>query len=337
MGFVTNDYSVIVAGQDVTSKFNPLLLSIDIDRHSGKAADECKLELADPDGAIFLPQNRAHILVNLNGQQGFKGFVSDVDYKFSRKGRTLTVSASSIDHGSKVKEPVLKHLDNADLPTAAQHFCGPAGLSVHVAGSITSIARDYWLQQNESVMAWGQRIADEVGASWKIIGDQAYMVAISEGISVSGKTLQPIYATYGDNLIEGNVATVISRPKFKNVEISYFDRKKGERVKERVSSGIDDVDSDLRTVITSPNASHARHRAHAHGKHSKREKGGGDIVILGDVSAEPEAVVTLAGIREGIDGQYRISSVTHTLAKGEGFRTKLVLKEPHGKAGVDTR
>lgn len=338
MGFVTNDYSVIIDGQDVTSRFNPLLKSIKIDRTHGKAADECSLDLSDPDGSIYLPQERATVLININGQQAFMGFVSDVDYKFGKKsGRELTVGASSIDHGSKVKEPALKHMDQADLPTVAKKFGADAGIEVNVAGSITDVVRDYWIQQNESFMAWGQRIAGEVGASWKIIGTQAYMVAISEGISISGKTLQPIFATYGDNLLDGSVSPIISRPKFKNVEISYWDVKKGERVKETVPSGIDDVDSALRTVITAADSSQAKHRATAHGKHSKREKGGGGINILGDVNAEPEAIVTLSGIRPGIDGDYRIGSVSHTLGKGEGFKTHLTLKEPQGTAGIDTR
>jgi phage protein D len=337
MGFMlATQCQVIIQGTDVTSRFDPHLKSLKITRTHGKAADECTIDLADPDGYILLPQERATVLVNINGQQAFKGFVSDVDYKFGKEGRELSLTASSVDHGSKVKEPKLKHKDGGSLQDAASEFGKSAGLTTHVAGSITSVQRDYWLQQNESFMAWGQRIANEVGASWKIIGTDAYMVAISEGISISGKTLQAITATYGDNLLSGSVSPIISRPKFSDVKISYFDRAKGEKVEETVPTGIDDVDTALRTVITAADSNQSKQKAKAHGKHSKREKGSASIVILGDVRAEPEAIVTLAGIRPGIDGEYRIGSVSHDIGRG-GFTTNLSLKEPQGKAGIDKR
>ncbi|PWE55441.1 late control protein D [Metarhizobium album] len=338
MGIVSTSYQVIVAGQDVTSRFEPRLLSIKITRAADNAADECSIELADPYGDIVLPQDRAPVMININGDQAFMGFVSDVDYSFSKgDGRRMSVGASSVDLGSKVKEPFLKHKDDASLADVASEFGGRAGLQVSVAGSIKSIQRPYWLAQNESFMSWGQRIANEVGASFKIIGNRCYMVAINEGISVSGQTLTPIAVTYGVNLISGNIAPIISRPKFKNVEISYFDVKKGQRMKVDVPTGVDDVSSALRTVITASDEAQAKQQATTQGKKSDREKGGGSVTILGNVFAEPEALCNLSGIRPGIDGSYRIASVEHSLTKAAGFETTLNLKQPSGGAGVDTR
>ena len=186
-------------------------------------------------------------------------------------------------------------------------------------------------------MSWGQRIAKEVGASFKILGSDAYLVAINEGISASGKPLTPISATYGVNLISGNISPIISRPKFKEVEISYFDVAKGEKVKVKAPTGISDVDAALRTVISAADEDQAKNKAEAAGKNSDREKGAGSVTILGDVYAEPEALCFLSGIRPGIDGTYRISSVTHNLSKGSGFTTDVDLKQPQGGAGVDAR
>lgn len=335
--FIKTPYKVLVAGTDVTSRFDPLLLSIDISRASGEAADSCSLNLSDPDGRIKLPRERDPILIQIRNQQAFSGFTSDVEYDFDKGGgRKLTVSASSIDQGGKVKEPVLRSADNKKFPDVAKQWGQKAGLNVRVAGSIADIDRDYWIMQNESFMAWGRRISAEIGASFKVIGSDAYFVSLNEGISISGKTLTPIQARYGGNLISGKISPIIGRPKFKDVELSYFDIAKGEHVKVKVETGIEDVDASLRTVIQSANESQARDKAGAAGKESDREKGSGSITILGDVLAEPEAICAVSGIRPGIDGSYRISSVGHKLSRS-GFTSDLGLKQPQDGAGKDTR
>jgi uncharacterized protein len=338
MGFVTNDYAVWLNGQNVTSRLDPLLTSIKVTRASEAAADTCDIALADADGQIALPGERAPVLVFINGARVFSGFVSDVTASFSKgEGRALDVSASSVDNGSKVKEPVLRSADDLSFSDVARQWGQKAGLSVTVAGSVASVARPYWIMQNEDFLSWGQRMAREIGASFKILGSEAYFVGVNEGVSGSGKTLTAIEAVYGDNLISGSISPIISRPKFKNVEISYFDVKKGRRVNVPVETGIDDVDAALRTVISAADEAEAKQKAQAIGKQSDREKGGGSVVILGAEYAEPEAICNIRGVRPGVDGGYRIASVTHDLTKSGGFLTTLDLKQPQSGAGTDTR
>ncbi len=338
MGLISTDYQVWLSGQDVTSRLDPLLRSIKVTRAAEQASDTCTLELSDPDGRIVLPQERATVLVKVAGAQIFSGFVSDVSYTFGKgDGRRLSVGASSVDHGTKAKEPVLRSKDDAGFADVAKEWGKKAGLEVSVSGSINSVQRSYWVMQNESFMSWGQRVAREIGASFKVLGGRAYFVGINEGLSASGKVLTQVNATYGQNLISGSISPIISRPKFKEVELSYFDVKKGERVKVKVGTGIDDIDTALRTVIGYVDEAQAKQKAGAEGKRSDREKGGGSVSILGDPSAEPEALCNISGIRPGIDGSYRIAAVTHNLSKGGGFTTELDLKQPQNGAGVDKR
>lgn len=338
MGLISSKYAVWLNGQNVTSRLDPLLTSIKVTRAAEAAADTCDITLADAYGRVSLPGERAPVLVFVNGARIFSGFVSDVTASFSKsEGRTLDVSASSIDNGSKVKEPVLRSADDLSFSDVARQWGQKAGLSVTVAGSVASVARPYWLMQNEDFLSWGQRMAREIGASFKILGSEAYFVGVNEGISGSGKTLTAIDAVYGDNLISGSISPIISRPKFKNVEISYFDIQKGRRVNVPVETGIDDVDAALRTVISAADEAEAKQKAQAIGKQSDREKGGGSVVILGAEYAEPEAICNIRGVRPGVDGGYRIASVTHDLTKSGGFLTTLDLKQPQSGAGTDTR
>lgn len=329
---------IIVAGQDVTSRFQPSLKDVKITRASGEAADTCDLTLSDKNGKNILPGERAPVVVIVNGDLGFTGFVSDVTSNGGKgSGMELELSCSSIDQGSAVKQQQLKHKDDSSLSDFGSQLASAAGLALTVAGSIAGITRPYWLAQQESFMSWGQRIAKEIGASFKIIGDQAYLVGLNEGISASGKPLTPISAIRGINLERWSISPIISRPKFKEVEVSYFDIKKGERVSQKVPTGNSDVDASLRTVIGAANEDQAKNKANGASKSSDREKGAGSITIIGDILAEPEAICNVSGVRPGIDGAYRISSVSHSISKGSGFTSEISLREPQGSAGVDGR
>lgn len=327
-----------VAGQDVTSRFDPHLLECKITRASGEAADTCDLKLSDQNGDIVLPGERAPVLVIVNGDLGFTGFVSDVTHAGAKgSGSTLDISCSSIDQGSKVKEPSSKHKDDFSLSDFASEIGKTAGLAVTVAGSIAGLSRPYWGILNESFMSWGQRIAKEVGASFKIIGNQAYLVGLNEGISASGRPLTPVSAIAGVNLLTWSITPIMSRPKFKEAEVSYFDIKKGERVTQKVPTSNSDVEASLRHVIGAANEDQAKQKATGSSKSSDREKGAGSVTILGDILAEPEAMCNVSGVRPGIDGGYRVSSVSHTISKSAGFTSDISLSEPQGGAGVDSR
>ena len=338
MNFLKRDFKVLIAGTDVSSRFYPRLLDLAIERAAGQAADGATLTLSDKDGMTFLPSERAPIEVYLAGHWAFTGFVNRVSCKIDKAGgRTMTIGAESVDNGAKPKEPALRHKDKAKLADVAKEFGSKAGLSVQVLGSIADVERDYWLQQSESFLSWGQRMAREVGGTFKVIGTRAFLAARNEGLSASGKPLTPINATVGLNLIDGDVTPIVSRPKYKNVKLSYFDIAKGEKVEVDMDTGITDVDTILRSTLSVANKEQAEQKAKALGKESDREKGRGTVTIIGDARAEPEALCIISGFRPGADGAYRIDAVSHKLSKGGGFTTTLQLRQPQQGAGTDSR
>ncbi|WP_395175528.1 phage late control D family protein [Roseibium alexandrii] len=338
MSLLKRNHIVRVGGQDVTSRFAPLLLDLTVNRSAGKAADIANIRLANPGGMVIMPSDRAPMEIILGGHWAFEGFVSEVECSVDKSsGRTMMISASSVDQGGEATAPKLQHLDEADLRTVAQKFGSTAGLNVQVLGSIAEIKRDYWLQQNESFIAWGQRIADEVGATFKVLGSRAFFAGRNEGLSASGKTLTPIAATYGVNLISANIRPIVSQPRFKDVKISYFDRLKGERVEESSDTGIDGVATTLRYLLGSATKEQAQRVAEAKGKEADREKGQGTVTIIGDARAEPEAICTTSGVATGADGSYRIDAASLRLSKKSGFTTTVTLRQPQDGAGVDSR
>lgn len=338
MGYIKRRYTVLVGGVDVTSRLAPRLLKLSVKRCAGKATDSADIELANPNGSVFMPQERAPIDILLDGVWVFTGFVAEVSCSIDKDGgRKMKINASSVDHGGKAKTPSLRHKDKANLAAVAQEFGGKAGLQVTVMGEAAQIERDYWLQQNESFVSWGQRIARETGCTFKVIGDRAFIAPRNEGFSASGKPLTTIPAAWGANLLSADVTPIVSRPKYKNVKVSYYDTAKARRVEVDVASGVTDVDSILRTVLSAANEDHAKQKAKSLGKESAREQGQGNAKIVGDPRAEPEALCELSGVAPGADGTYRIDAVTHEVDSKGGFETTLDLRQPQGSAGKDKR
>lgn len=321
--------TIEINGSDVSGRLQPLMTSVSVERSAGKAADSATIELANPDAKYRVPKDRDQVKIKINGDWVFEGFVNDVNCHLAKSGgRTISVSASSMDHGAKVKEPVLRHKDDATLEDVMKDFGGKAGLDVTVIGSVASIKRAYWLQQNESFSSWAHRVAREVGGTLKIIGNRAFFTARNEGVSSSGRPLTTIIAAVGRNLKSADLQPVVNKPRYKKVKISYFDIGKGERIEEEVDTGIDGVDAALRTLFNAADKDQAKIKAGSLGKESDREKGGGSVTILGDTRAEPEGKCAVSGVMEGADGTYLIDGVTHSVSKSSGFETKLELRKP---------
>jgi len=336
--FIKGTYKVVVAGNDVTSRFSPHLTDLSIQRSAGEAADSADLSLSDQGGRLFLPPARAEVLIELNGMWAFEGFVTEVTCSIEKRGgRKMKISCSSVDDGGKSKEPSLRHKDNATFTDVAAEWGSKAGVNVQVLGSVASVHRDYWIQQNESFISWGQRMAREIGATFKVIGKRAFFAARNEGLSASGRALTPVNASVGSNLISASITPVVSRPKYKGVKLSYFDIAKGEKVEVDVDTSITDVDAVLRSQIAVVNEAQAKQKADSLGRESDRDQGQGSVTIIGNAAAEPEALCTVRGVRQGVDGSYRIHSVTHNISKSDGFTTDLELRQPKDGAGKDTR
>jgi hypothetical protein len=336
-------FRVTVNGSDISPALAPILNRMTIRDAAGATADTAEIELDDAGGKILLPKPRASMRIELQDVHGFGlAFAGKVDELHSRGsrsgGRILTISAKGADVLGRVKQVQERHFDNTTIGEALAQAAQDAGITdMRVDPALAQISRPYLALESESFLAFGQRMAREVGGTFKIIDTVAVLVKRNGGTTASGKPLGSVSAVYGQNLIEWDIAPFVSRSRHKRARSRHYDTRAGRLVEQTADVDDDSTDAELVVRYNAADDAAAQDQANASAGEISRAGGSGSVTIDGDTSAKSEAVCSVSGTRDGIDGDYRIDTVEHTLDAGGGLVTRIELGQPHGKAGKDSR
>lgn len=339
----TVEWKVFVDGVDLSSAMRPFLTKISISDKDGSASDTCNLDFDDAGGQVKLPEEDAIVQVLLQGAPAFSGKVDSVRSSGSRGGgRTLTVGAKGFDAKGKAKQAQSHHMDDATLQQFLDKAAKNAGLkSITIDPAFANLKRDYWSASGESFLHLGQKIAREVGGTFKIRGDQAVLAKRGQGASPTGQPMPTVVGVVGPGSTEGNVinwsiSPVTGRAKYSKSKVRYFDRASANFKELEVETGIEaDATDEVRTTVA--DEGQAKSVAESRKAESEREAGQGTVTLDLEVTAQAEGTFVLVGARPGVDGTYRISGVTHSADRSGGATTSLDLKQPTGGAGKDAR
>ncbi|WP_018261371.1 phage late control D family protein [Methylobacterium sp. WSM2598] len=337
---LATEWRVSVNGTDASSAMNPYLVSIEVTDKAGGSSDTATLEFDDTDGQVRFPSKGSPVEIALEGVTVFKGVVDSAESSGSRGGvMTLSVSCKSVDKRGKAKQRLHKHKDDATLEEFLRDAAKEAGLSgVKVDKQLGAIKRAYWSTEGRSFLQLGQELAGELGATFKIQGDTAVFAARGAGATPAGGTMPSVEATRPGNLLTWRISPKETRPRYAKARVRYYDRKAAKWQTEDVEIGDAPGAPEVLDLPTAPRASKDHAKDHGRGRkaESEREGGSGEVAILLDVAARAEGTCVLSGTRPGIDGTYRIESVTHKVTRGSA-ETTLSLKQPQGGAGEDDR
>lgn len=335
---------VTVDGQDVSSNIVPRLINLSVTDKAGTSSDTVNITLNDEGGNIILPDDGASIEVQLGDEQGgvatvFRGVVDEVRSTGSRSpGITLTISGKGFDTKGKPKEPKSKHWDDMSLGDVFSDAAQMAGIgSARVDQELASIQRPYWAMQNESFIHWAERIAREVGGTFKVIDDEAILAKRNGGQSLSGTALSAVRAVYGDNLISWDLAPILGRPRYKKARARWYDTSTAEWKIRDVQIEDQDAEAEFTSRYPVADDGEAEKTSESRKIDSERGKGGGSVTIDGTADPQPEGTVVVVGARPGIDGTYRIDTVNQNFSRSSGWTTRLDVKQPQGEAGQDSR
>lgn len=334
-------YSVTVAGQDISKALKPLLISLSVSDKAGTSSDTASLEIDDKDGQVIMPSHGDPVLIMLGwADRGvglvFTGKVDKVSAKGSRSGRTISISANGMDTRGKAKQPQRRYFDDTTIEAALKSAGETAGISVRVDPAFASIKRAYLALEDESFVAFGERLARQLGGTFKVVGDKAILAKRNSGKNPAGQPLPTVTAVWGVNLHDYDITPIVGRPVEKEATTRFYDSHVGAWKNKTAQTGTDGGQTTRPSVFSEADEDIAADRATADAEESDRRSGSGSVTIEGNIDAQPEGLCIVVGCRAGIDGTYRIDSVDHSYSRS-GFITTLQLRQPKGGAGKDTR
>jgi phage protein D len=329
-------FMVTVAGTNITAPLIPVLISLTVSDKVGTHSDTATLDIDDTDGRIVLPTLGAAVIVAL-GWEGsgvrivFVGTVDEVKSSGSRNGRTISISAKGVDTTGKPKEAQQRHFDERTVEDILKEAGSFAGITeVEVDPSLASIRRTYFEMRDESFIHMGERLAREIGGNFRIQGTKAMM-------SKRGGTYTAVVmAAWGQNLHSWDIAPALGRTQYGMVRARWYDPKDAAWKETEAATDLE-VNARHEHRYAKPDEAEASQQTSSDKATSERDAGEGSVTIEGNTEAIPDGLCIVAGARPGIDGAYRIETVTHTYSRGGGFVTRLELKAPHGGAGMDPR
>ena len=327
-------FAVTIDGEDVTSRLNPHLISLSVTDNVGTHSDTADITLDDTDGRMELPREGVPVTIALGWEGGgvrvvFEGTVDEVRSSGSRAGRMINVSAKGIDTKSPVKQPMQKHFDSKTVEEVLTEAGKLAGLeTVEIDPDLGKISRDYVEMRDESFIHLGERLAREIGGNFRIRGTMAIMS------KKRGAYTTAVMAAWGVNLQSWEITPKMGRPQFRKSRVRWYDRKKAQWQEEDVEVEGADAEAEYVSRYPEPNPDQSSARAGNDSATSERETASGSVTIEGDTTAIPDGLCMVSGTRQGIDGPYRIESVTHDYSRA-GFTTRLELRSPGTGTGSE--
>lgn len=327
---------VTVAGTNITTTLLPVLISLTVSDKVGTHSDTASLEIDDTGGRIVLPRIGAPVVVALGWECGgarvvFTGTVDEVRSSGSRSGgRTLSVTAKGMDTTGKPKEGQQRHFDDSTVEDILSAAGKTAGVTeIEVDPSLASIRRAYLEMRDESFVHMGERLAREIGGNFRIQGAKAIMS------KRGGSYTSAVVAAWGRNLHGWDISPALGRAQYSMVRARWYDpRKAGWQEAEEGTSLAVDARHDHR--YAKPDEDEATQQTGSDRATSERDAGEGSVTIEGDTAAIPDGLCIVMGARSGIDGPYRIESVTHSYSRGGGFVTQLSLKQQGSDGAGDS-
>ncbi|MEP2706525.1 MAG: hypothetical protein ABJQ71_05985 [Roseibium sp.] len=151
------------------------------DGQGGASSDSCSLELNDNDGRLRLPQPGGKVSVRLEGVKVFTGVVDSAKFSGSRaSGRVINVSAKGFDIAGRAKEPQLVHQDDGTVGDFLKKLGEKAGFKTKIDPALANIASDYFVADGESFLHMGEKLARELGGTFKLRGEEAVLARMGK-------------------------------------------------------------------------------------------------------------------------------------------------------------
>ncbi|WP_223425616.1 hypothetical protein [Tateyamaria pelophila] len=174
-----------------------------------------------------------------------------------------------------------------------------------------SLARTYFEMRDESFIGMGERLAREIGANFRVVGDTAFLSKRNADYQAA------VRAVWGENLHSWDITPQLGRAQFSEVRARWYDVASASWQRVQRSTGLD-VSAIHASRLSRADETEAAQQSDSDAATAQRDAGEGTVTIEGNTAAVPDGLCIIAGTRPGVDGAYRIEAVTHTLTRAGG-------------------
>lgn len=333
-------FRILANEADITGTLQSRLISLRYTDASGVESDilEVVVSDADPDAPIQQPPPGAEmqLFLGYDGLSQYMGaFVAD-EIEMSGWPSEMTIRArSAVFAKSKKGKTGLQSQKSRSWPKDTKigdmvsKIAKEHSLSPKVSESLKSIKLPHIAQTDESDLNFLIRIARKYDAVVKPVGENLIFAKRGESKSISGENLPPVVLTPGQ---VSRFRVVTSTRETAGMVVAYWHAvKNAKRHEVKVGEG----EPVKRLKMYYPTQEMALAAARAELDRRKRHKTTISIQFPGDPNVAAEAKLVLAGFRPGVDGEWLITRVEHSLGSG-GYVCSVEAETPNDDETPDS-
>lgn len=332
-------FRVSVNGSNATQLFVPRVASITLTDTAGLQSDTCEIMLTDHIGLapLEIPPAGAEIEIALGylfASQVVGVYIAEeVEVSGPPGAMRITGYAAAFGSTDGGKNPLTEAKtrswpDGTTVSDMVGKIAGDSGFKAAVTAEAGKVVLPHIDQIDESDANLLTRIAREYGLIFKPGGGALVVCMPGESTSTSGAAL-PVVALTGKQLTSWSMR-VARREAAATVIAMYRDFGASEPKEVEVSGdpgGVAGVAQVVRLKKIYPNEATAKQAAEAEAKRGKRAAKTVTLQLPGRADLMAEGRVALAQVRKGIDGEWLIKSVTHSLSP-QGWSTSVEAETP---------
>lgn len=312
-------FKVIVNGSDISNVIEELFEYISVTDQTGIESDTCEISLIDdPVTPISIPPRGAEMEILMGYDDALvpmgKYIVDEIELegppeKMVIRGRAAAQTASKSGQVSMQTQKSRTWAKDTTIEATVRKIAKEHNLDFMVSDSLKAVKLPQTSQSDESDLSFLFRLAKRYDAICKPAGAKLLFVKRGEiQLDVLSLTRYQLSKWSMVRSSRDSTGTVIA-----------YWHEKAKAKKHEVKLGDGEPVRRLRHAYA--DAASAKAGAQAALDKSKRDEDKLSITLPGDPHVSAESPVTISEIRDGINGDWIVDSVTHKIDKSVGFNT----------------
>lgn len=318
-------WDVTLNGKNLTDRLQPRLLDLTLTECRGGEADQLELRIHDHDGRVALPRKGVELQVSIGWTDGLvdKGtFIVD-EVEYSGSPDLISIRARSANLTQPLRTRRSRSWHKTTLGKVLRNIAGEHDLQPRIAAELDSVVVDHLDQTEESDANLLTRLGKRYDAVATVKAGCLIFTPIGSGKTATGKAIPRASITKrsGDQYQWSSA----DRDVYSGVRAYWHDKGAARRKSVLVGTS----GNAKRLQETYGTERDAKENAEAEWNRIQRGAAKFNITLaLGQADLYPEQRLDVSGIKEGIDGEWLVERVTHTIDGNAGFTTRLELETP---------